>query len=291
MPEKSNYNIRLKDYLSLVKYKLSLAVAFSSVTGYFIFSNRPGSGFLPMVLGICFLTAGSAILNQYTERNQDALMPRTMKRPITSKIIPERTALIIMSLLLTSGSILLVSNGIIPFVFGCTGILMYNLIYTFLKKKTVLAIIPGALVGSIPPLIGYTSAGGTTPNNEIIFFSIYLFLWQIPHFWLLLLQFGKEYQNAGFRTIYDFMNEKEIRALILIWIFLSISGLSYFVITRRLFTGSLTIISIFTLLFIILFPVLFRAPNGINKQRFAFILFNLFSFGIMILLIIDSIWL
>jgi protoheme IX farnesyltransferase len=135
-------------------------------------------------------------MNQYTEREQDAIMSRTMERPIAAKKISLRFAFRVFSLLLLSGSCLLLLNGFIPFALGCLGVILYNLLYTSLKKITVLAIIPGALVGAIPPHIGYTSAGGTVLNNKILYFSVFMFLWQIPHFWLLLLRYGKEYQAA-----------------------------------------------------------------------------------------------
>jgi len=291
LQENINLTRKLSDYLSLVKYKLSLAVAFSAATGYLICTSILGPDFIVLIAGIFFLTAGSAALNQYTEREQDALMPRTMERPVAAKKIPLKSAFVALILLLLSGSFLLFLNGLIPLVLGFLGVILYNLLYTSLKKVTVLAIIPGALVGSIPPLIGYTSAGGIVFSNKILFFSAFMFLWQIPHFWLLLIRYGKEYQEAGFRTVYDYLNEKQIKNLILFWILLSVLCLFIFSLVTSLLRKEFAIPGfILTLIFIILFCRFLIVVKGSQNLKYAFILLNSYGFGMMLILIADSIF-
>jgi protoheme IX farnesyltransferase len=70
------------------------------------------------------------------------------------------------------------------------------LVYTLLKRKTPFAIIPGSLVGAIPPAVGWVAAGGYLFDPQIIIISFFFFIWQIPHFWLLLLIFDKDYKQA-----------------------------------------------------------------------------------------------
>jgi protoheme IX farnesyltransferase len=103
---------KISFYSDLIKYKLSLAVVLSAVTGYFLFSNTIGHHLIFLAAGIFLLSSGSAALNQYTERIADSMMERTRNRPIPSKKISERSALCIASLLLFSGCIFLYINGI-----------------------------------------------------------------------------------------------------------------------------------------------------------------------------------
>lgn len=214
-----------------------------------------------------------------------------MERPVAAKKIPLKSAFVVLILLLLSGSFLLFLNGLIPLVLGFLGVILYNLLYTSLKKITVLAIIPGALVGSIPPLIGYTSAGGIVFSNKILFFSAFMFLWQIPHFWLLLIRYGKEYQEAGFRTVYDYLNEKQIKNLILFWILLSVLCLFIFSLVTSLLRKEFAIPGfILTLIFIILFCRFLIVVKGSQNLKYAFILFNSYGFGMMLILIADSIF-
>lgn len=289
MREKNNHIWKVSVYFSLVKYKLSLAVTLSAATGFFLYRNTPNSHLFFLVTGIFLLAAGSSVLNQYTERESDAIMARTMKRPIAAKKITPGMAKLVVLILLSSGIFLLCLNGFIPCASGCLGVILYNVFYTSMKKITVLAIIPGAFAGAIPPLIGYTSAGGTVFNDRILFFSAFMFLWQIPHFWLLLIRYRKEYQAAGFRTISDYLNEKQIKYLIFIWVLLSLICLILFSRFTGLLTNSFSILLIIlNISFLIFFFRLLFISKGSNHQRNAFILFNSFSILIMFLLIAES---
>jgi protoheme IX farnesyltransferase len=279
----------ISDYLSLVKFRLSLAVAFSAATGYLVYNSHPGFDFILLFSGVLLLTSGSAALNQYTEREQDAMMKRTMYRPVASKRISAGSAVNISAVLIITGCLLLLSTGLNPFILGCCGIILYNLIYTCLKKVSPLALIPGAMVGSVPPLIGYASAGGMVLNDKILFFTAFMFIWQIPHFWLLLMSYGKEYQDAGFKTIYDHMNYRQIRILTLSWIVFWSLILVLFAYYAGVFISFFTIILFsLTAVFIALFLVFLFSGNGNKGLKYSFALLNLYSFFIMVILIADS---
>jgi protoheme IX farnesyltransferase len=135
----------------LTKCKLSLVVAFSTVTGYLIFDGGSAGGLWPVAAGVFLLSAGAAALNQYTKRISDAVMARTAGRPLPSGRMTSATAASVAIILLVSGSLLLGFSGLVPFLLGLANVLLYNFIYTGLKKVTALAIIPGALVGAVPP--------------------------------------------------------------------------------------------------------------------------------------------
>ena len=274
----------------LIKLKLSLAVVLSSVTGYYLYRNNPDMNLLFLALGIFFLASGSAVLNQYTERETDLLMERTKNRPIPSKKISENSAIIIFSILLLSGCIFLLINGIKAMTLGIITVVFYNFIYTRLKRSTIFSIIPGALVGAIPPVIGFVSAGSHTLNSTIFCFSAFIFLWQLPHFWLIVIKYGKEYRSAGFATITKYLNELQIRYLVFFWVLFSTLFLFFFFsLTEAVNKNLFILLSVMNFIFIIMFYRLLFRKNVSTEIRNAFIMINTFSFLIMILLIALSI--
>ncbi|HBH50135.1 MAG TPA: hypothetical protein DDX98_15930, partial [Bacteroidales bacterium] len=195
-------------YKKLAKHRLSVLVTFSAAVGYFIAQGRSILELGGAVLGVYLLSAGASALNQYQERKYDAQMERTNKRPIPAKEISANSALTVALVLILAGSMLLYFNGIIPVVLGLLNIILYNVIYTPLKTRTPFSILPGAVVGAIPPMIGWTSAGLSLFHPTIIYIAVFMFLWQLPHFWLLLIKFGGEYEKAGFSSISRYFNTK-----------------------------------------------------------------------------------
>ena len=112
-----------------------------------------------LLAGVFLLSAGTSVLNQVQEFRNDALMKRTRLRPIPAGEISNLQASWIALGLILIGTAFLAFNGWLPMVLGLSNIVFYNLIYTPLKTRSYLAIIPGAVVGAVPPLIGWTSEG------------------------------------------------------------------------------------------------------------------------------------
>jgi heme o synthase len=280
----------LSVYADLIKYKLSLAVVLSSLTGYYLCKSSFDLQLILLATGVFLVASGSAALNQYTERVADSMMERTKQRPVPSKKISEKRALWISSLLLISGSIILYLIGIIPFFLGIFNVLLYNLLYTNLKKISIFSIIPGALVGAVPPMIGFSSAGGSFLSMNIIAFSSFMFLWQLPHFWLIIIKYGKEYNTAGFATISKYLNETQIRYLVFFWVFISTCFIFLFsALTNALNKNILFFLSLLNLIFIFFFYRLLFIRKGTPEIKGAFILINSFSFLIMFFIIALSI--
>ena len=280
----------------LTKWKLSLAVAFSAVTGYLIFdSGSAGTGLpesaidiglIKVATGVFFLSAGAAALNQYTERKSDALMERTAGRPLPSGRMAPPAAMTVAVVVLLAGIVLLARGGTWPVLLGALNVILYNLIYTGLKKKTAFAIIPGALVGAVPPLIGYTAAGGAMTDSRILLFALFMFLWQMPHFWLLLIRYGEEYEKAGIKTFRSRMSEASIMRLVMGWI--TGSSLLLWLLTAIYMPFSSTAAIILFLLntaFIIAFAGIIRAGFDGARSKYAFMAFNSFSALVMVILI------
>ncbi|MGD0583121.1 MAG: protoheme IX farnesyltransferase [Bacteroidales bacterium] len=273
----------------LTKYKLSLAVTLSAATGYFISGNGIQSSFVALVSGIFLLTSGAAALNQFTERGSDALMERTRNRPIPSYRIDPLHALYISIFLIAAGLIILSFSGIIPVLLAALAIILYNLAYTKLKKITVLSVVPGALVGVLPPLIGYTSAGGALHSGEIIIFSSFMFLWQLPHFWIILIRFREDYRRAGFSTFRAGFSELQIKMLVFFWVSVTTSMLIVFSVRELVFSWLLnSMLIILNLIFILIFYSSLFGKNENRSIMSAFILINSFSLLVMILFILNS---
>lgn len=273
----------------LVKYKLSLAVVFSSVAGYYLFDNSINHHLFFLVSGVFFLASGSAVLNQFTESREDLIMERTKNRPIPSKKLSKGNALVISLLLLLTGSMLLFNNGITPFLIGIITVVLYNFIYTCLKKITFFSIIPGAIVGAFPPMIGYSSAGGMLHNQNIIAFSVFMFLWQLPHFWLIIIRNSDDYKAAGFKTISKYLNESQLKYLVFYWV-LSTTFLIFlfFMYTHAINKAVLIFITLLNLSFILLFYNLLFGKKGTQDIKKAFILINSFSLFLMIIIVASS---
>jgi protoheme IX farnesyltransferase len=279
---------RLKVFTGLIKLRLSLGVTLSAVTGYFLCKNTIDNDLVALITGVFLLSSGSAALNQYNERIQDSIMERTKNRPLPAKTISEKSAFIISLLLLLTGSILLMITGIIPLTLGILNIILYNYLYTTLKKITVLAIVPGALAGAVVPLIGFYSAGVCSLNRYITIFSIFMFLWQFPHFWLILVRYGEEYKAAGFPSILKYLNSEKVKYLVFIWVL--VTTCSLFLSGSVFFSGEIRLILIIlNLIFIFLFYRALFLKNSAENIRFAFILINLYSILVMLIIITFSV--
>jgi protoheme IX farnesyltransferase len=212
-------SISIKNILDLVKYRVSLAVTFTATTGYLVYTGSFDLQILKLILGIFVLAGGASALNEYQESDYDAKMPRTKNRPIPSGEMTPLAGLFIAIGFILGGTLLLYSFfNLVTALLGLLNIFWYNLVYTNLKKVTPFAVVPGSLTGSIPVLMGWTAAGGSVFAGTIIFIAFFIFIWQVPHFWLLMLKYGKEYEGAGFPTINQAVTPQSLKMIIFTWV-------------------------------------------------------------------------
>lgn len=275
-------------FAELAKFKVTLLVTFTTAAGYFLFSSFFTLQLIFAVVGIFLLASGSAALNQVQEKKIDKIMPRTKNRPIPSGKIKPVTAIIFSFVLILSGSLILYSGaGIIPLLLGLFTLFWYNGIYTYLKRITAFAVVPGSIVGAVPPLVGWTAAGGVINDFEILSLAFYLFIWQIPHFWLLLIMYGKDYEMAGLPTLSGIFTTAQIKRVTFMWIFATLVCAVLFSLFNHFLLWNLLLIIISSLLFFIYgFLQIFKKDDFPVKRLFIFI--NLFTLLVLIISIINS---
>ncbi len=208
----------LKLYMELAKVRITFAVTLTTFVGYYMVDAQVDSTLWWVLLGIFLLASGSAALNQYQEHEHDAKMDRTKSRPIPSGAISPTHGLLVALILSGLGSYLLFwASGIETMQLGLLALIWYNAFYTPLKRKSAFAVVPGSVIGAIPPMVGYVAAGGSLLDPQIIAFGFFMFMWQIPHFWLLIMKNGADYSKAGFPTISDIYNEKQLKGILYVW--------------------------------------------------------------------------
>ncbi len=157
--------------------------------------------FASALIGTGLLSGGSCALNCYIERDLDAIMPRTAKRPIPAGVIAPQTGLWFGVFLIASGAlILLLLDNPLSAALGLAAAAIYLGIYTPAKRWTWLNTSIGAVPGAIPPLIGWAAASGTIGSGGWILFAM-LFIWQHTHFLPIAWLFKNDYRAAGFKML------------------------------------------------------------------------------------------
>jgi heme o synthase len=202
---------RLQALAELTKFKLVMASTLSTSTGYVLFLGRIAAGIIPVSLGVLFLALGSCALNQFQDRSYDARMHRTCRRPLPSGRLTPGVALVIAAVFITAGfNILWLAAGFTIAMLGLSAVLCYNGFYTYLKRVWPFAAVPGAIIGALPPVIGWAAAGGSILDPRILAIAFLFFIWQAPHFWLLLFIFGKEYEEAGLPALTRLFSRRQL---------------------------------------------------------------------------------
>ena len=276
----------IRTLLELSKVKITVAVSFTTVTGFLLASGRFDTAMILPTLGIFLLACGSSAINHYQERERDALMERTKNRPIPSGRISAKGALLFALILTVAGSWMLnESAGPVAMQLGLLALLWYNAIYTPLKKKTAFAVIPGAVIGAIPPLVGWVAGGGSLLDVRAMIMAFFFFIWQVPHFWLLMLKYGKEYEKAGYPSITNVYSEEQIKNVTFIWVLATV--VAALMIPVFYLTQSWIILAGFLIpciWVVIIFSRLLLRKNEPFNPMFYFMRINYFVLAIMVMI-------
>lgn len=276
---------------ALIKYKVSIAVTFTAITGYIVYTGHFDFQIINLFLGVFFLASGSSALNECQESKYDAKMPRTMNRPIPTGKLSLKSAIIISVLFCLVGIfILYYSFGQITALLGLINLVWYNLIYTYLKRVTPFAVVPGSMVGAIPALMGWTAAGGYVFETSIIFIAFFMFIWQIPHFWLLMLKYGKEYEDAGFKTINQAVTPGNLKLIIYSWVIAtSFSSILVPIFLVNVSLPFFLAIFVLNILFVVIFTKLSFGNVAELNFRKSFVSINIYMMLFMVMLIVYQI--
>ncbi len=213
-------NAKIHYLFTLFRVNISLAIAFSAFAAFVI---APGpfnySGIL-VTLGAFALACGSSGLNQVQEAARDSLMARTKTRPLPSGALSKKGAVFYSLLSVFAGVIFLSLSrqSLVLMMLAFLIIFLYNGMYTYLKPHTPFAIFPGALAGALPPVMGWAAAPANMLDSRIIYIALFFFLWQMPHFWLLLWRHEEDYKRAGFAALSRYFDYAQTKRIFICWI-------------------------------------------------------------------------
>jgi len=194
---------KVKDYFQLIKFTLSFMVVFSTVISYLLAPNVRFDllSVLLLFAGGMLITGSANTINQVLEKDSDALMKRTAKRPVASGRMSLNEAVGFAVIIGALGVFIMwYWFNFTSAMVGLFSLFLYGFIYTPLKKVNSLAVLVGALPGALPCLIGWLAATNEFSAGGWILFSIQ-FLWQFPHFWAIAWVAHKDYSAAGFKLL------------------------------------------------------------------------------------------
>lgn len=242
------------------------------------------------VLGIFFLACGASALNQVQESDSDVLMDRTKLRPIPAGLISRNAALFVAIAIIVLGSVIIIlGSNIECLIVGLITLFWYNGVYTPLKKVTPFAIIPGALVGALPPVAGWVASGADVLSPSIWVLALYMFMWQIPHFWILVMIYGDDYEKGGYPTLKSKFSLEQLKKITFFWILPTVS-VALLIPTTGILNYNITGILIFALSvwFIYESYKFLNAPSDKKNLLNAFVRINIYTLVIITSVSIDK---
>jgi heme o synthase len=197
---------KIKDYLLLIKPSLSIMVVFSSVMSFALTKGSENYvNFWKMILllfaGGMLVTGSANAINQVVEKDTDAQMKRTAKRPVAAGRVSVNEGWVFAIITGVLGVFILgnwfnwLSAGLAAF-----SLFLYAFIYTPLKKVNSIAVLMGAVPGALPCLIGWTAGDNNLGIGGWVLFA-FQFFWQFPHFWAIAWVAHKDYSAVGFKLL------------------------------------------------------------------------------------------
>jgi heme o synthase len=193
----------MKHYIALTKPRITWLILMSTGMGYYFGLTGVLNvwALFHAILGTGLIASGTAALNQWYERDADARMRRTDRRPLPSGQLQPRGALLfgaglsVLGLLELGFAVNWLSAGL-----GLFTLVTYLGVYTPLKQISPVSTTLGAIPGAMPPLIGFAAASGTLTAEAWVLYAI-LFLWQFPHFYAIAWMYREDYERAGIKML------------------------------------------------------------------------------------------
>jgi heme o synthase len=194
---------RVLDYVELTKPRIVFMVLVTAFVGFYVGSERVPNylRLLAMLFGTALAAAGTLALNQFVERDTDAMMERTRHRPIPDgRLLPREACWF--GILLTVAGFIYLTLAVNPLSAWVTALITvsYLLLYTPMKRRSSLCVLVGAVPGALPPVIGWVAARGSLELDAWVLFAI-MFLWQVPHTLAIARLYRDDYARAGIQFL------------------------------------------------------------------------------------------
>jgi protoheme IX farnesyltransferase len=210
----------LRDLVTLTKPRIISLLLVTTVCAMFAAEQGVPGGWLILwtVVGGYLSAGGANTINQFDDRDIDAVMDRTDRRPIAAGRISPAAALAYgLGLVLASVLVLGFLTTWLAAALSFVGVLLYVGLYTlWLKRTTIHNIVIGGAAGAVPPLVGWAAVTGDLTFGAVLLFAI-VFVWTPPHFWALALMLRKDYSQAGVPMLPVVYGEQATRTQVLLW--------------------------------------------------------------------------
>jgi len=196
----------LRDYWALTKPEVNFLILITTGVGFYLSCGSEARSFslislFNTLLGTLLVASGTGTLNQHIEREFDAQMRRTARRPAAAGRLNPQAVLVFGIALAVAGSLYLVATvNLLASALAILTLVTYLFLYTPLKRRTPLCVLVGAFPGAMPPLIGWAAASGRL-NTEAWTLHAILFLWQFPHFMAIAWMYREDYDQAGYLVL------------------------------------------------------------------------------------------
>lgn len=195
---------KVRDYMLLIKFSLSFMVVFSAVISYLLAPKVVEYNWGMIILlfvGGLLITGSANAVNQVVEKDTDAMMKRTAKRPVASGRMSREEGWTFAIIALIGGLLILgYFFNLLSAIIALVSWFVYAFMYTPLKKISSVSVLVGAVPGALPCLIGWTAGEDALSLGGWVLFAIQFF-WQFPHFWAIAWIAHKDYSNAGFKLM------------------------------------------------------------------------------------------
>jgi protoheme IX farnesyltransferase len=188
----------LKTYYWLTKPGIVYGNAIAAVAGFALASRGHVdlALLLAMLAGLSLVIAAGCVVNNYFDKDIDARMARTRRRPLVQHRLSGRAALTFGAGLLAAGlAVLGLFTNLLTAALALGGFVAYAGVYTYAKRKTVYSTIIGSVSGAVPPVVGYTAVTGRLDLGALLIF-LFLALWQMPHFYAIGIMRLSDYRAA-----------------------------------------------------------------------------------------------
>ncbi|MFO0604933.1 MAG: heme o synthase [Polyangiales bacterium] len=192
----------MRDVIALTKPRLMSLVLFTTVGGIWMAGASVATERAVLcVVGTLLAVAGAHTLNSWMERDSDALMERTRRRPLPAGRIDPRLALAL-GVFWSLASVPVLWLGVNPLtgLLGAVALISYVLVYTPMKSRSPAALHVGAIPGALPPLMGWTAVRNSLDAPGLALFAI-LFVWQLSHFLAIAIACKDDYARASMKTV------------------------------------------------------------------------------------------